>query len=223
MKLKEILTIAQGTAIQKEALIKNYIGSNIEIDTIITNIESNKIYTWGYIHRYGHIQYENEDVNRIDTDNLVIDITYENEKFVTELLSYSSGDRVMIIAKLSEANFSGYYSHYKFELVSIRKISTLAEMAQAQETQKDAARNKSSGCFIATACYGNYNAPEVLVLQQYRDDRLLRTFLGKAFVKLYYSISPSFATLISKSDLLRKLVRQYFLEPIVTRLQRQNK
>jgi hypothetical protein len=59
------------------------------------------------------------------------------------------------------------------------------------------------GCFIATACYGNYDAPEVLVLRQYRDDKLLKTFFGKVFVKFYYSVSPFFATLISKSDTLK--------------------
>lgn len=85
------------------------------------------------------------------------------------------------------------------------------------------AGSKSGGCFIATACYGNYDAPEVLVLRQLRDDKLLTTFSGKIFVKFYYSVSPFFAVLISKSYILKKLVRQYFLKPVVTILQRQNK
>lgn len=86
----------------------------------------------------------------------------------------------------------------------------------------EASLPKSNQCFIATACYGNYDAPEVLILRQFRDEKLLTTFLGKVFVNFYYSFSPFFATLISKSDLLKNLVRQYFLEPIVTKLQRQN-
>lgn len=80
---------------------------------------------------------------------------------------------------------------------------------------------KAGGCFVATACYGNYDAPEVLVLRQFRDDKLLQSFFGRVFVKFYYSVSPFFATLISKSDTLKKSVRQYFLEPIVRKLQRQ--
>jgi len=75
------------------------------------------------------------------------------------------------------------------------------------------------GCFVATACYGDYDAPEVLVLRQFRDDKLLQSFYGKVFVKFYYSVSPFFATLISKSDFLKKSVRQYFLEPIIRKLQ----
>jgi RNA polymerase subunit RPABC4/transcription elongation factor Spt4 len=75
-----------------------------------------------------------------------------------------------------------------------------------------------SGCFIATACYGDYNAPEVLILRQYRDDKLLKSFFGKYFVKLYYLISPYIASLIAKSERLKKSVRHYFLAPIVSKL-----
>jgi len=81
----------------------------------------------------------------------------------------------------------------------------------------------SGGCFIATACYGDYDAPEVLVLRQFRDSRLLTNPFGKLFVATYYTTSPFFATIISKSDRLKTLVRQYFLRPLITRLQRQNK
>ena len=127
----------------------------------------------------------------------------------------------MIIAKLSKAWFSGGRDkYYQFELVSIRKISNIRERVQTAKAEEEAKRKKSSGCFIATACYENYDAPEVLVLRQFRDDKLLKTFFGKVFVNFYYSFSPFFATLISKSDLLKKLVRQYFLEPIITKIQR---
>ncbi len=80
-----------------------------------------------------------------------------------------------------------------------------------------------SGCFVATACYGDYDAPEVLVLRQFRDSTLLTNPFGKLFVATYYATSPFFATIISKSDRLKKIVRQYFLTPIVQTLQRQDK
>lgn len=79
------------------------------------------------------------------------------------------------------------------------------------------------GCFVATACYGDYDAPEVLVLRQFRDETLLQTFFGKVFVKFYYSVSPFFASLITKSELLKKSMRQYLLEPIVSKLKRHNR
>lgn len=49
-----------------------------------------------------------------------------------------------------------------------------------------------SGCYIATMVYGNYDAPEVLVLRQFRDQVLSRSFAGRAFIKTYYKYSPRF-------------------------------
>lgn len=46
------------------------------------------------------------------------------------------------------------------------------------------------GCYIATFVYGDYNAEEVLILRQYRDNILLKNILGKLFVSLYYKTSP---------------------------------
>lgn len=79
-----------------------------------------------------------------------------------------------------------------------------------------------SGCFIATACYGDYNAPEVLVLRQYRDEKLLKSFFGKGFVRFYYFVSPFFASLISKSKRIKQPIRHYFLAPIVSKLRSKN-
>ena len=81
---------------------------------------------------------------------------------------------------------------------------------------------EKGGCFVATACYDNYDSPQVLVLRKYRDERLLKTFLGAIFVKIYYAVSPFFAKLISKSDLPKKIIRKYFLNPIVKKLQEKN-
>lgn len=81
-------------------------------------------------------------------------------------------------------------------------------------------QGKSEGCFIATACYGNYNAHEVLVLREFRDAKLLSNPLGKVFVSVYYTISPSIAARISKSNISKDLIRRYFIQPIVAYLQR---
>ncbi len=43
-----------------------------------------------------------------------------------------------------------------------------------------APKKKTGGCYIATVCYGNELAPEVLTLKTYRDEVLSKTFFGKA-------------------------------------------
>ncbi len=78
-------------------------------------------------------------------------------------------------------------------------------------------------CFIATACYGNYDALEVLELRQFRDQKLLNSNIGKIFVRFYYFVSPPLAAIISKSNILKSWTRKYFLGPIVKRLQQRTK
>lgn len=70
------------------------------------------------------------------------------------------------------------------------------------------------GCFIATAAYGTEFAPEVYLLQDFRDNYLLKNPLGKFFVEIYYFISPPIANIIKESEALKKAVR-IGLTPIV--------
>ena len=77
------------------------------------------------------------------------------------------------------------------------------------------------GCFIATACYGDYNAEEVVVLRNYRETVLLKTVAGRLFVKLYYWLSPVLAKLIAKSDRTKAFIRNHLLNFIVSKLNRQ--
>lgn len=51
-------------------------------------------------------------------------------------------------------------------------------------------RNKKEGCYIATACYGSYDTPELLVFRNYRDNVLSKSLLGRLFIRCYYLISP---------------------------------
>lgn len=91
------------------------------------------------------------------------------------------------------------------------------------ELVSDDAKNNpnyiKSGCFIATACYGDYDAPEVLILRKYRDEHLLTNWLGTLFVKFYYAVSPSIAKHIENSNRAKSFMRNRFLRPIVRYIQ----
>ena len=74
---------------------------------------------------------------------------------------------------------------------------------------------KTEGCFIATACYGDYNAKEVVVLRHYGDNVLRQTKAGRLMVQLYYQLSPGLARFIQDKALVKKTIRQYILQPLV--------
>ena len=74
---------------------------------------------------------------------------------------------------------------------------------------------KKGMCFVATAAYGSPLAPEVIFLSHFRDEVLLNSALGRAFVKLYYHASPPLAVFIAKTDFGRAIVRHLFLAPIL--------
>ena len=55
-------------------------------------------------------------------------------------------------------------------------------------------RNKEiqGGCYIATSVYGSYDCPQVWTLRRFRDYTLDESRYGRAFIKYYYAISPTF-------------------------------
>ncbi len=83
------------------------------------------------------------------------------------------------------------------------------------EFGQDLLANGGDGnCFIATAAYGSYLAPEVRVLRQFRDGFLLTNRAGRAFVSWYYRVSPPIADIISEYAWARWMVRAALI-PVV--------
>ena len=94
----------------------------------------------------------------------------------------------------------------------IWKRMTGHEPPQVEDNVKP---EKKKGCFIATACYGDYNCREVKVLRRFRDEVLEKSLFGSVMVKFYYGVSPTLAGFIEKVQVLKKFVRFGILEKIV--------
>jgi uncharacterized Zn finger protein (UPF0148 family) len=58
---------------------------------------------------------------------------------------------------------------------------------------------KTGGCYIATSVYGSYDCPQVWTLRRYRDTTLASTIFGRAFIHIYYAISPTLVKLFGKT------------------------
>lgn len=76
---------------------------------------------------------------------------------------------------------------------------------------------KFSQCFIATAVYGDYYAPEVIALRRFRDESLKPYAAGRIFIKTYYTVSPPIAKFIYQKPLLAAAIR-----PLLNALARRN-
>ena len=73
----------------------------------------------------------------------------------------------------------------------------------------------SEGCFIATAAYGTSTAAEIDTLRAFRDEVLLESPLGSQLVDWYYQASPPVADFMSENSLLKTIVREILIDPIV--------
>ncbi|MDX1764025.1 MAG: S8 family serine peptidase [bacterium] len=104
------------------------------------------------------------------------------------------------------------------EGVAAGSVTVTAVDAQGYRRTSDSitvSRGKKSGnCFIATAAFGSPMEPQVRVLQDFRDRYLIPNKPGKAFVSLYYRVSPPLAQWIAERPLARAAVR-ILLIPLV--------
>ena len=100
----------------------------------------------------------------------------------------------------------------EYEAISIQKQREAH--AKLEEIDK---RGKSGGCYIATAVYGSYQAPEVLTLRKFRDEVLATSIIGRAFIKTYYFLSPPIANWLKDARVFNGLVRKV-LDKFVAKL-----
>lgn len=78
-------------------------------------------------------------------------------------------------------------------------------------------RNRE-GCYIATLCYGDYNADEVLTLRMFRDNYLNQSLLGRFFIIIYYAISPLLVTYLKDKENTTIFIRKHILDKFCTYL-----
>ena len=90
------------------------------------------------------------------------------------------------------------------------------EPVAAQESSEE-----GGGCLIATATYGSELAPQVQMLREIRDNQLMNTESGSAFMttfnEAYYSFSPYIADLERESPIFKEIVKAG-LTPMISTL-----
>ncbi|AJA92768.1 hypothetical protein T478_0572 [Candidatus Nitrosopelagicus brevis] len=97
---------------------------------------------------------------------------------------------------------------------------TPAPAPAAQETQQ-ISLEEGGGCLIATAAFGSEMAPQVQFLREIRDNTVMNTQSGTAFMtgfnQVYYSFSPAVADLERENPVFKEAVK-VTLTPMLTSL-----
>lgn len=76
-----------------------------------------------------------------------------------------------------------------------------------KNASKDAPATKTGGCYVATAVYGSYDCPQVWTLRRFRDYDLAMSLHGRAFIKVYYAISPILVAWFGNASWFKKMWR----------------
>ena len=76
----------------------------------------------------------------------------------------------------------------------------------------------SSGCYVATAVYGSYDCPQVWTLRRFRDYTLAKTWYGRTFIRIYYTVSPTLVKWFGQTEWFKRMWRGQ-LDRMVTKLQ----
>jgi hypothetical protein len=135
-------------------------------------------------------------------------------------VSMNAGNITSMVISGLEAGVTYYFAAVAYDSSGnesgfSNEISYVVPTGASADTSSS---GSGSGCFIATAAFGSYRAPEVILLQKFRDRILLTNAPGRLFVEYYYRLSPSLANFISHYDSLRSATR-LALKPLIFSIQ----
>lgn len=110
--------------------------------------------------------------------------------YINEQMAYFNRNGLRLLRIEDEPTSRGplgnVYGHVNF----VVEADTDDPAFQRWISEANNSNSSEGGCYIATCVYGSYDCPQVWTLRRYRDLVLAQTLLGRAFVRIYYAISP---------------------------------
>jgi len=143
--------------------------------------------------------YQIEAIGNFEVDDLPLKIRFLEVMILSEQKSYTFAYSNTV------DNFDNNTSQFQETLDSFRILS------QESPIMAEGGPEEGGGCLIATATYGSEMATEVQQLRELRDNQLLQTESGTAFMgafnDIYYSFSPVIADYERENPLFREAVK----------------
>ena len=147
---------------------------------------------------------KNEEIHRISGN---AEVGGDFEKF-----TFSKDQTGPTVIKFENIRNTGQETEFALVVVEETVGKEVVEEAVVEEvvaTQES--EEKGGGCLIATAAYGSEMAPQVQLLREIRDNQLMNTESGSAFMgtfnDIYYTFSPTIADMERENPMFKEIVK----------------
>ena len=146
------------------------------------------------------------------------EISGQNDDDILFECNSTFGQQAMFGTKIQKLTQEGYLEIFVIQNQKIiSQGSTEANFGEVYLTDNCVSNSNSApipvggGCLIATATYGSELAPQVQQLRELRDNQLLQTESGTAFMgtfnDIYYSFSPTIADMERENPYFKEAVK----------------
>ena len=145
--------------------------------------------------------YQTEAIGNFELNDMALKIKFLEVMILSEQKSYTFAYSNTV------DNFNNEFLKFKESLDSFK----IAPKEDIVKTSTETSTEEGGGCLIATATYGSELAPQVQQLRELRDNQLLQTESGTAFMgifnDIYYSFSPIIADYERENPLFKEVVK----------------
>ena len=166
-----------------------------------------------------------KDVYEIPTPDNPLTIFIDSPGKV--IISVSNGEIATVLGETISGEFTIYHDDYNFmegtmlianhindyTLKEWTDVSTFSKNGSTEPAKEltSVKTGNGGGCLIATAAYGSEMSPQVQLLREIRDNQLMNTESGTAFMsgfnELYYSFSPTIADMQRENPVFKEIVK----------------
>ena len=142
-------------------------------------------------------------INLSDDDGTADKTRYENKIFILKELESSGSYHYSNGGWSKEYTYTGEGKQKIIDM--IMECHNKIKEIDPSYTIPERPQQTSNGGYVATAVYGSYDCPQVWTLRRFRDFTLAETWYGRAFIRTYYTISPTLVKWFGHTEWFKKM------------------
>jgi hypothetical protein len=166
----------------------------------------------GYLVHYGVTSTDEYTIDVGNTTSYELSGLTNNQNYHMAVSTYAQ-PKYFFVVTAYDSTSGAHESAFSDEISGQNGTSTESGLSNVQADFPEplllypALPDSGKHCFIATAAYGYYAAPEVQALRAFRDHYLMTSAPGRTFVAWYYRHGPAAAALLNAHPEYKPVVR----------------